>query len=148
MEYVTPYFSPNRGGASLICGYIDRCTTTLDIAVYSITHDAIAEAIIRAHARGVRVRVLMDDLQAKNRYADDETLMAAGIPVRVDSSSGAMHHKFAIDGTRAVATGSFNWTKSADTRNAENFLIVRLKKVVTQFQEEFESLWEKNAPSA
>lgn len=145
------YFSPDRGAADTLIGFIDRATATLDCAVYSITHDGIAEALIRAHGRGVKVRVLMDKTQAGGQYADDEKLEAAGIPVLRDRTSGLMHHKFAIcdydvGGQYAVATGSFNWTRSADETNSENFLIIRLKHVVEDYQREFDRLWEIHSP--
>jgi len=62
----------------VVIGFIDRCTTSIDAAVYSITHDGIADALIRAYVRGVQVRVLMDKAQAGNRYADDERMAAIG----------------------------------------------------------------------
>jgi len=145
-NYVGVYFSPGRGADEIVIGFIDRCEKTLDVAVYSLTHDPIRDALIRAQDRGVQIRVLMDNLQAKSRYADDEALAEAGVPVRVDKSSAAMHHKFAIGDGKAVLTGSFNWTKNAVTRNAENFVIVRMKYIIRPFEREFERLWAENAP--
>jgi len=141
------YFSPGRGADEVVIGFIDRCNETCDIAAYSLTHDPIRDAIIRAHNRGVAVRVLMDNLQARSRYADDEALMAAGVPTLVDKSSSAMHHKFIIGDGTAIMTGSFNFTKNAVERNAENFVIVRLKYIIREFQKEFEYQWELNTPS-
>ena len=74
-KYVSSYFSPKRGAADTVVGFIDRCVDTVDAAVYAITHDEIADALIRAKARGVKVRVIMDNLQAANKYADDEHLL-------------------------------------------------------------------------
>lgn len=150
-SYSSVYFSPGRGAADILIGFLDRAEHTLDCAVYSITHDRIADALIRAHQRGVRVRVIMDKAQAGNAYADDEKLEAAGIPVRRDRKSGLMHHKFAIcdaayPNKYAAATGSFNWTASADERNAENFIIIRRKGTIDEFQEEFDALWLLHAP--
>jgi phosphatidylserine/phosphatidylglycerophosphate/cardiolipin synthase-like enzyme len=148
-SYVSTYFSPGRGAADVIIGFIDRCTETIDAAIYSLTHDAIAEALIRAVQRGVKVRVLTDYMQATSQYADDEKLGAAGVQVRVDNQNGAMHNKFLIGDSFAVKTGSlgsFNWTKNANERNAENFVIIRLKYAVAAYQVEFDRLWELNAP--
>ncbi|HIB01392.1 MAG TPA: phospholipase D family protein, partial [Phycisphaerales bacterium] len=129
-KYVSTYFSPNRGAADTLIGFIGRCEHTLDAAVYSITHDGIRDALIAAHNRGVRVRILTDSLQAKGRYSDDEALEDSGIAVLRDTQSGSMHNKVIIGDGKAVGTGSFNWSKNADKRNAENFLIVRLTYVV------------------
>lgn len=148
--YVTPYFSRDGGSADWIRGFIERCDHSLDIAVYSLTHDELADALIAAHERGVVIRLLTDKVQAASRYADDERLEAAGIAVRRDIRTGSMHHKFMIGDcatdTPAVATGSFNWTKSADQTNMENFVVVRLRYVVAAFQQEFDDLWKLNSP--
>ena len=144
LRYVSTYFSPNRGAADVVIGFIDRCQLTVDVAVYAITHDEIAQALIRAHQRGLRVRVLLDRTQAGNKYADDELLEHAGVPLVRDIRSGSMHNKFVIGDGKAVGTGSFNWTKNADTRNAENFVIIRILYSVREYQEEFDNLWEIN----
>jgi phosphatidylserine/phosphatidylglycerophosphate/cardiolipin synthase-like enzyme len=144
-SYVSTYFSPNRGAADQIIGFIDRCNETIDAAIYALTHDGVASALIRAHLRGVKIRILVDRLQAGSQYADDERLEEAGIPILRDTQAGSMHWKTIIGDAMAVGTGSFNWTKSADLRNAENFVIIRLKYVIQTFQREFNDLWAANA---
>lgn len=148
-RYATAYFSPNRGADEVVIGFIDGTATTLDIAVYALTHDGIADAIIRARQRGVPVRLLTDRLMSTNRYADDEKLEAAGVAVQRDALKGVMHHKFILGdgqkpGQRAVLTGSFNFTMSAEETNQENFCIIRLSYVVSAYQKEFDSLWAKH----
>ena len=140
-KYVSSYFSPKRGAADTVVGFIDRCVDTVDAAVYAITHDEIADALIRAKARGVKVRVIMDNLQAANKYADDEHLLEHGVSLIRARQSGCMHNKFIIGDKKSVGTGSFNWTKNADTRNRENFVIIRLRYVVQEFQKEFDAMW-------
>ena len=143
--HVSTYFSPRLGAADQIIGFIDHCESTLDIAVYAITHDEIAEAIARAHKRGVKVRVITDHLMSTNKGSDDEKLKVMGVDVRKDTQAGAMHHKVCIGDSSAVITGSFNWSKNADKHNAENFVIIRLKYAVRAFQKEFERIWKLNA---
>jgi len=142
--YVSTYFSPDRGAAQQVVGFIDHCTSTLDIAVYSLTHNDIAEAIARAYSRGVVIRVLTDHLMAMQKGSDDEKLKAIGVDVRKDTQDGALHHKFCIGDGKAVITGSFNWSVNADERNAENFVIVRLSYAVADFQREFNRIWKLN----
>ena len=145
MNYVSSYFSPNRGSAGVIIGFIDRCNISIDAAVYSITHDMISDALVRAKNRGVNVRVITDKTQSSSRWSDDEKLEEANIPVLKLGRAwhGSMHNKFIIGDGRAVGTGSFNWTKNADKRNSENFVIIRLAYVVREFEKEFRSLWEE-----
>lgn len=151
-KLVTPYFSPDRGAADQIVGFIQRVRFTLDIAIYSFTHDKIADAVIDAVKRGVRVRALMDRLQASSRYADDERIEEAGVEVRRHRGGGAMHHKFCIGDAEdkklgAVITGSFNWSARADEKNYENFVIIRTRRECRRFLEEFERLWEMHSPA-
>ena len=143
MTYVSSYFSPNRGSAKTLIGFIDRCSQSIDVAVYSITHDEITNALIRASQRGVTIRVITDRLQSCGKWSDDEKLREASIPVILKGKHwrGSMHHKFIIGDKGAVGTGSFNWTKNADEFNCENFVIIRLRYVVKQFQKEFDMMW-------
>ena len=145
MPHVSNYFSPGRNPVREIIGFIRRCDTRLDIAVYSLTHDEITAELIAAHERGVAIRILTDKVQASSRYADDERLEQAGIDVRRDTRSGSMHAKYCIE-PGAVCLGSHNWTKSAETKNVEHWSIIRLKYVVREYQEHFEKIWALNAP--
>jgi len=145
---VSVYFSPNHHAADTLIGFIDRALIRLDCGIFSLTHKGIGDALLRAHQRGVVTRVIMDADEARAPFSLDERLAAGGIPVRLDTSSGLFHHKIAIcdAGTpqAAVATGSFNWTHSADQRNAENLVLIRLNDVVDTFSVEFERLWALN----
>jgi phosphatidylserine/phosphatidylglycerophosphate/cardiolipin synthase-like enzyme len=145
MPYVSNYFSPSRDPVREIMGFIRRCETHLDVAVYSLTHDEITAEIIAAHQRGVILRVLTDKVQASSQYADDEKLEEAGIQVRRDRHAGSMHAKYCIE-PNAVGLGSHNWTRSAETRNIEHWSIIRLKYVVRQYQDHFDMIWELNVP--
>lgn len=145
-EYFDTYFSPKGGAAEYIIKFINKTEKNLDIAVYSLTHDKIASAIIDAHNRGIKVRILTDALQAKGSYSDDEILESSGIELRRDTQPGLMHHKFAISDNLALGFGSFNWTLNAEVRNMENWNVCRLKYVIDSYQREFEKLWELNKP--
>jgi phosphatidylserine/phosphatidylglycerophosphate/cardiolipin synthase-like enzyme len=45
---------------------------TLDVCVFTITCDEIADALIQAHQRGVRVRVISDNDQVRLRAGRQE----------------------------------------------------------------------------
>ncbi|CAG9464758.1 unnamed protein product [Pedinophyceae sp. YPF-701] len=96
---------------------IDGAKATLDVCVFTITCNEIANAVTAAHRRGVRVRIITDDDQSNAQGSDIKALRQAGIPVRMDKSCYHMHHKFCVvDGERLV-TGSFNWTRQACLNN-------------------------------
>jgi phosphatidylserine/phosphatidylglycerophosphate/cardiolipin synthase-like enzyme len=137
------HFSPGDSCPRRIARFISSARKTLDICVFTITDDRITSAVLEAHARGRRVRVITDDNKAMDRGSDCERLADAGIPVRVDRSSAHMHHKFALADNSTLLTGSYNWTRSAAHDNEENFLITGDRRFVEAFGRQFEKLWEE-----
>jgi len=95
------------------------------VAMFSFTSRPLARALVRAAQRGVRVRVVQDDGQAKSKYSKYRFLVNKGIPVKLDNRSAYMHHKFAVIDHKMVITGSYNWTASAKKRNDENLVVLR-----------------------
>ncbi len=82
--YFDTYFSPKGGAVDYIIKFINKTQVDLDIAVYSLTHDQIANAIIDAKNRGVKIRILVDSLQAKGLGSDDDLLESNGVDLRRD----------------------------------------------------------------
>ena len=140
----TVCFSPNDNCAYIVATEVNKTISTLDLALYSLTYDPIADIVIDAHKAGVRVRMLIDVGQAGSSRADDERLEDAGIELyRIRSTKGGlMHHKFAIMDGKALFTGSYNWTKGGNNKNNENLLLLHDQKIINKFQEEFDALWE------
>jgi phosphatidylserine/phosphatidylglycerophosphate/cardiolipin synthase-like enzyme len=135
------WFSPVQNCAGRIVQLLNGASRTLDICVFTITDDRIADAILAAHRRRVAVRVITDDDKAGDLGSDIERLGSSGIPLRVDRTEFHMHHKFAIfDGAR-VLTGSYNWTRGAARDNEENFVVTSDPKLVVAFGKTFEALW-------
>ena len=144
---VTPevFFCPEDNCADHLIEKIDSATSNIDIAIYSFTHDEIADALIRASERGIKVRVLEDFTQSQNRYSEDERLVKNGVEVKtVKKSGGIMHNKFIIVDDALVGTGSFNYSRNADESNDENLVFLSDAKTVKKYLEEFEELWAEN----
>ncbi|WP_237165045.1 phospholipase D-like domain-containing protein [Pantoea agglomerans] len=58
-----------------------------------------------------------------------------------------MYKKFIVIGNNGEQTGSFNYTSSAEKRNAENALVIRGNSFLSQqYQNEFNSLWAESSP--
>jgi phosphatidylserine/phosphatidylglycerophosphate/cardiolipin synthase-like enzyme len=79
-------------------------------------------------------------------------LEESGLDVRRDRIKGIFHHKFLIGdgrsaGSRAVLTGSYNFTMNATNKNQENFVVLRLSYVASAYQEEFDKLWARHTPA-
>ncbi|KAE9282796.1 hypothetical protein PF001_g23139 [Phytophthora fragariae] len=96
-----------------------------------------------AHARGVKVRVITDDGQAKGKGSDIQKFIDAGIPVRDDNARTYMHHKFCVIDKKILLNGSFNWSRQAVVGNAENLVIHKDGPIIGRFDEHFTHLWNK-----
>ena len=120
---------------------INQATSTLDVALYSFTDDQLGAAVIRAHQRGVAVRVILEERNVSSTGSEAEKLYNEGIPLKVDSASGLFHHKFAVIDSEIVITGSYNWSHSADDDNFENVVVIECPEIAAAFAQEFERLW-------
>jgi len=113
---------------------LNGARSTLDVCVFTITANEIRDALLDAHRRGVRVRIISDDEQMWSQGSDVRDLMRAGIPTKTDSSECHMHHKVAIIDGAKVLTGSFNWTRQAVIGNQENICVMHSPAIVAQYQ--------------
>lgn len=136
-------FSPDEGIRRHLLRAIRESQQQIDVAVYHITSTELAEALAAAKARGVRVRILTDQEKARAGGPAMRIFRAAGLSIRIlgVSEQSLMHHKFAVFDDRVVATGSYNWTQTAERANYENLVLIDDPKMVARFTEEFQRLW-------
>ncbi|BAH76751.1 phospholipase D family protein [Solidesulfovibrio magneticus] len=122
---VSVYFSPRGGAQQAIVDAIGQAKKTLYVQAYSFTSAPIAKALVDASRRGVKVEALLDKSQRKATYTGATFLKNEGIPVWIDDKHAIAHNKVMIIDGVIVVTGSFNFTKAAEEKNAENLLIIR-----------------------
>ncbi len=106
------FVSPEAGNnaRTAIVQSIDGARDSLEIAVSSFTDDLLGDAVVRAHLRGVDVRVVLAGGREGEIGSEYEKLLAAGVPVRLSDGSGPFGHRFAVIDRRIVLTGSYEWT--------------------------------------
>jgi mitochondrial cardiolipin hydrolase len=137
------YFTP---GDACLRKLRELCTAArrqLDICVFTLADDRLTDAVLDAHRRGVRVRVISDDDKRFDAGSDVAQLADAGIEIRLDRGPAHMHHKFAVFDAKVLANGSFNWTRSASLSNDENLVVSNDAYLVRCFGGQFETLWER-----
>jgi phosphatidylserine/phosphatidylglycerophosphate/cardiolipin synthase-like enzyme len=140
-EVLGVYFTPPAGAAQAIVKAIDASNKEVLVQAYGFTHNAIAQAIVRAHQRGVKVSVLLDQKSDHtNRYVVD-LFNNAQVTMRQDGKHAIAHNKVMVIDESIVITGSFNFTNSAETRNAENFLILKSSPLAARYKEEWLKHW-------
>lgn len=123
-------FTPWDDAEATLLKVIDGARHSLRVQAYLLTSRSIARALIDARRRGVDVAVLADrEMTVKGENSQIPQLVAAGIPVWLEVRYAAAHNKILIadplDEGSVVATGSYNYTFSAQARNAENLVLIR-----------------------
>lgn len=127
-----------------IKAYLDRATTTVDIAMYNASNAMIMGAINDAYNRGVQIRYITEGENA-NTGLDD---LDAGIPIlaRQNSMSSGMHNKFVIIDAdmvdeSIVIGGSTNWTFNNLFDDFNNMVIIQDQSLARAYRAEFEEMW-------
>lgn len=129
-----------RGGPdAALASAIDSAERTVDLAAYDLDLWSIQDAVIRAHDRGLRVRLVtesdhMDEPEVK-------ALQAAGVPMRGDNRSPLMHHKFVVIDGEEVWTGSMNLTVNGAYRNNNNLIRLSSPWLAESYGEEFDEMF-------
>jgi len=139
---VRVYFSPQDRCEKMLTEVARGAHDHLEAACYSLTLDSIANELVAANRRGVKVRVILDRSQCGQPLTQAAKLLAAGISARVNSHGGEMRHNFLVADGKNVACGSFAWTRAAVEKNEES-LVVFLDEVAVAgaFAAQFENMW-------
>jgi len=129
------YFSPKGGCTEAIVKNLDQAEKFVLVQAYSFTSKPIAEALVNAHRRGVKVEVLLDKSQRHGKGSKLKLLVDAGIPVSIDTKHSIAHNKVMIIDGVTVMTGSFNFTTAAEDKNAENLLVVHDRVLAEKYHD-------------
>jgi len=131
----TVCFSPGGNCTDVIIKEIDGATAEILIQAYSFTSAPIAKALLNAHKRGVKVEAILDKSQRTAHYTSATFLANSRIPTYIDAKHAIAHNKIMIIDKATVITGSFNFTKAAEEKNAENLLVIRSKELAGIYAE-------------
>ncbi|EPZ8124522.1 phospholipase D family protein [Yersinia enterocolitica] len=138
-------FSPNRGSLQLILQEINNAQSNILIAAYSFTSQAIVDALVAAHDRGVAVSIVVNKGSINGVGAKARDIEAKGVQIRANDKYRIMHNKFIVIDDHTVETGSFNYSAAAVNRNAENVIVVKCAPAVTSsYKDEFQRLWDES----
>mmetsp|Transcript_36717 Transcript_36717/g.122941 ORF Transcript_36717/g.122941 Transcript_36717/m.122941 type:complete len:520 (+) Transcript_36717:425-1984(+) len=146
-------FFPHASALERLLALLRRAKFSIDVCVYCVTEERLVAALRDKAAAGVAVRIVSDNDQAFNKGAAifktaafaytvvDEPLHEGADGRKAEGErEKRMHHKFCVVDHRILATGSFNWTGAASSRNCENILVSSEPKLVSAYSAEFERL--------
>lgn len=143
-DEVSLHFVPEVRADTIIIEQIEAARHSIDIAMFTLTHDPVRDALIDAledPSRDVRVRLVIEGDRAGGDDADIEA--AGGLVIRQPNRIGefsAMHQKYAVFDGERVISGATNWTFSGTRRNAEDLLVLSDPELVARYQKNFADL--------
>ena len=91
---------PDGSAEALVLSIIDEARAEIRLAGYSFTSPEVATALIKAKARGVDVRLVLDEKVNQNRINQSaiNLLAARDIPVRLNGQYAAMQGSVPAEG--------------------------------------------------
>jgi len=122
---VAVYFSPGGGATATVVREVNAATQQILVQAYSFTSAPIAKALVDAHTRGVTVLVVLDKSNETGTYSAATLLTNAGMQPLIDAHHAIAHNKVMVIDSATILTGSFNFTKAAEEKNAENLLVIK-----------------------
>ena len=138
------YFSPqNKTIQNAILPLIRNSKTYIYIPAFLISHKEMVTELIQAKNRGVDVRIITDALNASAKYSKVRELRAAGMPVKIENYAGKMHSKTMIIDDKYLILGSMNFSKSGESKNDENLIVLENKEAAIFYKQFFLYLWDK-----
>ncbi|MBP9732419.1 MAG: DUF1669 domain-containing protein [Candidatus Magasanikbacteria bacterium] len=144
------YFNTDFGQthlSSLIINAIDKAEVQIEVAVYSMDHPLIRDALYRAANRGVSVKLLLSEKRKETHdlvfYNPPQNI--SRVDAGFESSRGSMHHKFIIiDRNFAAAKlffGSYNFTSLQEKFDPSFVLETTRPEIIDVFGREFNRLY-------
>ena len=132
-------FSPKGGAEFAIVDRINHAQQSIEVQAYNFASKPIADALIAAFKRGVKVVALIDSKQPNASGAQLRYIRDAGIPVFLDANHQISHNKVMIIDGIWVHTGSFNFSANAENHNAENSVWCKSPGMVKAYQVNFDA---------
>ena len=137
--------SPEGSAVQLVLKTIESAQQEIRLMGYSFTSPEVVSALVRAKRRGVDVKIVLDEKgnRSKASQAAMNIVVNAGIPLRTNGRYAIMHDKVIIVDNHTVEAGSFNYTRSAASRNSENVLVINeVPEVAQTYLQHWQSRWD------
>lgn len=144
----TVCFTPNEDCTHKIVTAINGAEHNIWVQAYSFTSRPIGKALILAKERGVDVKVIFDKSALNHKQGAANFLSAHGISIWIDSLPAIAHNKVMILDQTQVITGSFNFTRAAQQKNAENVLLIHDSGLAKQFLKNWQNRQQLSMPYA
>lgn len=135
-----------------IINTIATATSNIYVMHFWFSWKPIADALINAHKKGVKINILTDqrslvkymqDSQITHSVSVLEYLSSNGIERIAVHFNNRMHHKVIISDS-VVILGSLNLFKQSIHQDRENIIFIRSDDVCEFYKKEFESIFQES----
>ena len=170
---ITVQFSPtsptqswNNSSNGLIGKTLDSATKSVDMALFVLSDQRLANILENRHQQSVQIRALIEPQFAYRPYSEALDMMGValsnkckyeldnhpwqnpittvGVPVL--PKGDLLHHKFGVIDSQTVITGSHNWSDAANNGNDETLVVIKNPIVAAHYVREFARLYAKVKP--
>jgi phosphatidylserine/phosphatidylglycerophosphate/cardiolipin synthase-like enzyme len=136
---LTTCFTPGQHCPDAMVHARNDAKRTILVQAYAFTSAPIAKALLDAHTQGIQVQVILEKSQRSEQYSSADFLANQGVPTMIDVNHAIAHNKVIVIDGEIVLTGSFNFTKAAQEKNAENLLIIQDSTLAAQYAQNWET---------
>jgi len=134
-------------GIGPILGTIDGARHSLDIKMFQFTDPVLINAVIGAHKRGVKVRVMLNPSRFTGEHDNDEAFALfrdAKVPVQETNPKYPITHEksMVVDGRQAFIM-SLNWAPKYFERTRDYALVTNVREEVDEVAACFDADWKR-----
>lgn len=140
--------SNTQGAQDALIERISSARSSIDAAIYGFSNRYILDALIKAHLRGVRVRVAGDARHFGTNERGYRLMQQHHIPIQVGNENHIMHDKFFVIDNLLVFAGTGNITTTGFNRNDNNWVLMEHAGVAQRFKAQFETMFAGNFSTA
>ena len=138
-------FEPENNCAAVVVRALGLAEATAMTGAYALTEPSIIQALVDAKRRGVDVELIVDKGVPCERHSGVPAVVAAGIPVWVDSKVRLAHWKTIVIDGHLVVAGSFNFSVAA-SHNSEDLVTIDSPDVAAQFANHWRARRDASTP--
>jgi len=138
LHHTQACFTPGQACLPLIQQALAAAQQTIHLQAYTFTQKKMTDSLLQAAKRGVKVIVILDKSQRTARFSQYPVLKASSIAVFFDTKPAIAHNKVIIIDNKILITGSYNFSQAAETKNAENLLIIHSPELAALYETNFQ----------
>lgn len=136
------FFSPeDKGITNQVIPLINNAQKYIYIPAFLITHKQFTQSLINASRRGVAVKIILDATNTHTSASKLKLLRQNGILVKTENYGGKLHSKSIVIDDKYTIIGSMNFSKSGESVNDENLLIIKNREIALFYKTFFQYLW-------